>query len=165
MTKKPRFKKWGGPRTPSIKIPTSPKGTPLSMSADPQSLQNPQSARVSPFQTPPTSPSTPVGGLPAITVVDLSHGDPQPPAQGQDQDEPRHMVDPVNPVMMSVTDIASEDVLAIADLFSTMNKALVTMSSAFDRLGSQTENMVSHSLNTKLQDQVCIDPTSFSFVQ
>jgi hypothetical protein len=56
---------------------------------------------------------------------------------------------------MCVTDIASKDIVAIADLFSTMKTALVTMSSAFDRLGGQAEEMVSLSLNIKLQDQVC----------
>ena len=75
--------------------------------------------------------------------------EPQHPAQAQEQDEPMASVD------VSVTDIASKDIVAIADLFSTMKTALVTMSSAFDRLGGQTEKMVSLSLDIKLQDQAC----------
>jgi hypothetical protein len=134
-------------------MPSSPRGV-----AGPQSLQDPQSTLGSPFHTPPTSPSTPGGGLPSIIVVDHD-GESQQPVQRQEHDEDLHTVDSVNSVMVSVSDIASRDVVAIADLFSKMKKALVTMSGAFDRLGSQTEKMVSHSLDIKLRDQVRADPT------
>lgn len=111
------------------------------------SLQSaPQSTLGSPFQTPPTSPSSAVGSLPSTNLLDQTHGELQKPAQAQE---------PIDTLDVSVTDIASKDIVAIADLFSTMKTALVTMSNAFDRLGGQTEKMVSLSLDIKLQDQVC----------
>ena len=126
MTKKSHKPKGNKLQTPNINVQS-----PLKSAS--------RSALASPFQTPPTSPSSAIGGLPS------THGEPQKPLQAQE---------PINTVDVSVTDIASKDIVAIADLFSTMKTALVTMSSAFDRLGGQTEKMVSLSLNIKLQDQV-----------
>lgn len=135
MTKKSHKPKAHKPRTLNVNEQSPLKGAP-------------QSTLASPFETPPTSPSSSVGGLPQINL-DQTHVEPQHPAQAQEQDEPMASVD------VSVTDIASKDIVAIADLFSTMKTALVTMSSAFDRLGGQTEKMVSLSLDIKLQDQAC----------
>ena len=121
------------PRTPKVSVQPSQKG-------------DPQSTLGSPFQTPPTSPSSAVDDLP---LLDQTDGEPQKTEQEQEK------VEPVDSVDVSVTDIASKDIVAIADLFSTMKNALVTMSSAFDCLGGQTEKMVSLTLDIKLQDQVC----------
>ncbi|KAF8161239.1 hypothetical protein B0H34DRAFT_372103 [Crassisporium funariophilum] len=54
---------------------------------------------------------------------------------------------------INANDIMSKDIVAIADLFSAMKNALVTMTNAFDRLGSQTEQMVSLSLDIKAAEQ------------
>jgi hypothetical protein len=130
MTKKSNKPKGNKLQTPNVNVQS-----PLKSAS--------QSTLGSLFQTPPTSPSSAVGGLPS---TDQTNGEPQKPAQAQE---------PTNSVDVSVTDIASKDIVAIADLFSTMKTALVTMSSAFDRLGGQAEKMVSLSLDIKLQDQVC----------
>lgn len=134
MTRKHKSK-GNGPRTPNVNAQASLKSAP-------------QSTLGSPFQTPPTSPSSSVTGLPSISLPDQTHGEPQNPAQAQEQGNA------IDSVVVSVTDIASKDIVAIADLFSTMKTALVTMSSTFDRLGSQTEKMVSLSIDIRLQDQL-----------
>ena len=172
MAKKNFKPKGNKPRTPNVNVQPSQKG-------------DPQSTLGSPFQTPPTSPSSAVGDLP---LLDLTHREPQKTEQEQEKVEPvdsvdlsvtdiaskdivaiadltqsepqkteqeQEKVEPVDSVDLSVTDIASQDIVAIADLFSNMKKALVTMSSAFDSLGGQTEKMVSLTLDIKLQDQVC----------
>ena len=133
MAKKNSKPKGNKPRTPDVNVQPSHKG-------------DSQSTLGSPFQTPPTSPSSAIGDLP---LLDQTHREPQKTEQEQEK------VEPVDSVDLSVTDIASKDIVAIADLFSNMKKALVTMSSAFDSLGGQTEKMVSLTLDIKLQDQVC----------
>jgi hypothetical protein len=56
---------------------------------------------------------------------------------------------------ISAKDVASRDLLVVADLFANMKSTLAMMSSAFDRLGSQTEKMASISLDVKAAEQVC----------
>jgi hypothetical protein len=136
MPKKSNKPKGNRPRTPIVNVDSSLKSAS-------------QSTLGSPFQTPPTSPSSTAGDPPPMNLLDQTQLESQQPVQAQEQGQPTDSVD------VSLTDIASKDIVAIADLFSTMKTALVTMSSAFDRLGGQTEKMVSLSLDIKLQDQVC----------
>lgn len=56
---------------------------------------------------------------------------------------------------ISAKDVASRDLLAVADLFANMKSALTTMTSAFDRLGAQTEKMAALGLDVKAAQQVC----------
>ncbi|KAF8176522.1 hypothetical protein BJ912DRAFT_986806 [Pholiota molesta] len=55
---------------------------------------------------------------------------------------------------ISAKDVASRDLLVVADLFANMKSTLALMSSAFDRLGSQTEKMASISLDVKAAEQL-----------
>ena len=56
---------------------------------------------------------------------------------------------------ISAKDVASRDLLAVADLFANMKSALTTMTNAFDRLGAQTEKMAALGLDVKAAQQVC----------
>lgn len=86
---------------------------------------------ISPFATPPTSPSSPSIDLP-----------PLPPLEST----------------ISADDIISKDIVAIADMFATMKKAMLIMTSAFDRFEIQTEKFASLSLDIKAAEQVCPYP-------
>ncbi|KAJ3514789.1 hypothetical protein NLJ89_g2168 [Agrocybe chaxingu] len=55
---------------------------------------------------------------------------------------------------ISADDIASKDIMAVAELFATMKKTLIYMTSAFERLGSQTEKMMSFSLDVHSAEQL-----------
>ncbi|KAF8967934.1 hypothetical protein BDZ97DRAFT_1802022, partial [Flammula alnicola] len=72
--------------------------------------------------------------------------------QELEQDEPLPQTNPLPE--LSAKEIASRDIVAIADLFSIMKTTLATMTGAFDRLGTQTEKMVSHSLDIKAAEQL-----------
>ncbi|CAA7259037.1 unnamed protein product [Cyclocybe aegerita] len=54
---------------------------------------------------------------------------------------------PISPLEIIAEDIASKDIMAVAELFATMKKTLTSMTSMFERLGSQTEKMMSFSLD------------------
>ena len=90
---------------------------------------------VSPFETPPTSPSSPSTSmmLQSFTVDKI------PP--------------PMEPTI-SVNDIVSTDIVEIADMFATMKKAMLLMTSAFERFEIQTEKLASLSLDIKAAEQV-----------
>ncbi|KDR75746.1 hypothetical protein GALMADRAFT_226392 [Galerina marginata CBS 339.88] len=146
-----RQKPKGKPQKPHIKIPSTPnsasKGGVSAASNDKDTTsQEPQSSLGSAFQTPPTSPSSPVIDLPSMESMTQQSQEPQ------EKQPPQEQVN-VNPAI-SATDIASNDILAIANVFATMKTALVSMTSAFDRLGTQTEKMMSLSLDIKAAEQL-----------
>jgi hypothetical protein len=91
---------------------------------------------ISPFTTPPTSPSSPPVGLPPPMMPHLDQ------------------IPPLEPTI-SADDIISEDIVAIADMFATMKKAMAVMTSAFDRFEIQTEKLAYLSLDIKAAEQVC----------
>jgi len=72
------------------------------------------------------------------------------------QPSPPTAVAPLPPI--SAQDIASgnQDIIAIANLFATMKKTVVSMKTAFDRIGTQAERMVSYSLDVHTAEQVCL---------
>ncbi|PPQ93717.1 hypothetical protein CVT25_013057 [Psilocybe cyanescens] len=121
----------GKPPKPSIKIPATPSSATKGRSATTEDKNSTsvdsRSNMASPFHTPPTSPST--------------------PATEQKQEK--------GPTpALSTNDVASNDILAIANVLATMKSALVSMSDAFDRLEDQTEKMVSLTLDIKAADQL-----------
>lgn len=89
---------------------------------------------VSPFETPPTSPSSPSTSmvLQSFTV---------------------DKIPPLEPTI-SVNDIVSTDIVEIADMFATMKRAMLLMTSAFDQFEIQTEKLASLSLDIKAAEQV-----------
>lgn len=112
--------------------PATPRG-PTSNITDTQSEISAQDSLLplSPFGTPPTSPSslsTPM--MPFSTVV------------------------PTLEPTISANDIISTDIVAIADMFATMKKAMLMMTSAFDQFEDQTEKLASLSLDIKAAEQV-----------
>ena len=115
--------------------PATPRGL-TSNTMDTQSEISAQDSLlpVSPFETPPTSPSSPSTSmeLQPFTV------DKTPPS------EPT----------ISVNDIVSTDIVEIADMFATMKKAMLMMTSAFNRFEIQTEKLASLSLDIKAAEQV-----------
>ena len=58
---------------------------------------------------------------------------------------------------LTANNIASsnQDIVAIADLFSTMKKTLVSMTGNLGRLCSQSEKMVAFTLDIQAAEQVC----------
>ena len=64
---------------------------------------------------------------------------------------------PNNVPIFSADEIASgnRDIIAMADMFATMKKALLSMTGNLERLGDQSERMVSFALDIKAADQVC----------
>jgi len=72
------------------------------------------------------------------------------------QPSPPTAVAPLPPI--SAQDIASgnQDIIAIANLFATMKKTVVSMKTAFDRIGTQAERMVSYSQDVHTAEQVCL---------
>ncbi|KAF9485948.1 hypothetical protein BDN70DRAFT_794913 [Pholiota conissans] len=57
-------------------------------------------------------------------------------------------------VDISAKDIASKDLLVVADLFASMKSTLASMSSAFERLGAQTEKVTALGLDAKAAVQL-----------
>ncbi|KAF8897086.1 hypothetical protein CPB84DRAFT_1731458, partial [Gymnopilus junonius] len=55
---------------------------------------------------------------------------------------------------ISASDTASNEILAIANVFATMKTALVSMTNAFDHLGSQTEKLAEIAVNIKATEQL-----------
>jgi hypothetical protein len=55
---------------------------------------------------------------------------------------------------ISADDIISKDIVAIADMFTMMKKAMLMMTSTFDRFEIQTEKFASHSLDIKAAEQL-----------
>ena len=115
--------------------PTTPRGH-TSNAMDTQSEISAQDSLlpVSPFETPPTSPSSPSTSMALQSLA-------------VDQ------IPPLEPTI-SVDDIVSTDIVAIADMFATMKKAMLMMTSAFDRFEIQTEKLASLSLDIKAAEQV-----------
>ncbi|KAH9485042.1 hypothetical protein JR316_0001948 [Psilocybe cubensis] len=62
--------------------------------------------------------------------------------------------EPSPTLSLSVDDVASKDILAIANVLANMKSALMSMSEAFGRLGDQVEGMVSLSVDIKAADQI-----------
>ena len=64
---------------------------------------------------------------------------------------------PTNGPIPTADEIASgnQDIIAMADMFATMKKSLLSMSDNLERLGSQSERMVSFALDIKAADEVC----------
>jgi hypothetical protein len=115
--------------------PATPCG-PTSNATDTQSEISAQDSLLpfSPFATPPTSPSS------ASTPIAL-------------QSSAVDKIPPLEPTI-SANDIISKDIVAIADMFATMKKAMLMMTSAFDRFEIQTEKLASLSLDIKAAEQV-----------
>ena len=113
--------------------------TPRGQTSNPVDTQSELSAQdsllpVSPFETPPTSPSSPSTSMvPQSFTVDK--------------------IPPVEPTI-SVNDVVSKDIVEIADMFATMKKAMLMMTSAFDRFEIQSEKLASLSLDIKAAEQV-----------
>ncbi|KAF9049883.1 hypothetical protein BJ165DRAFT_1454572 [Panaeolus papilionaceus] len=109
------------------------------------------SAVGSPLHTPPHSPPrstlqlTTASEAPSHLTTTLD----TPKASVQSSDKKPNGVTP-----LIATDVASEEILAIADLFATMKKTLATMTDAFDQFGSQAEKMVSVSHDIKAAEQL-----------
>ena len=116
--------------------PATPRGQ-TSNATDTQSEISAQDSllHVSPFETPPTSPSSPSTPM-ALQSFTVDH------------------IPPLEPTI-SANDIISTDIVAIADMFATMKKAMLMMTSAFDRFEIQTEKLASLSLDIKAAEQVC----------
>ena len=55
---------------------------------------------------------------------------------------------------ISVNDIISTDIVDIAEMFATMKKAMLMMTSAFEQFEIQTEQLASLSLDIKAANQV-----------
>jgi len=119
-----------------------------SISADRQS-------NIAPFQTPPTSPATPVDDLPSLTVG-LQETEPMD-AFEMGPSEPSATDISNSLPSLSANDIAqsNQEIAAMADLFATMKRALTSMRSASDRLGSQNEKLITCALDIKAAEQVC----------
>ena len=115
--------------------PSTPRG-PTSNATDTQSEISAQDSLIppSPFETPPTSPSSP------STPIAL-------------QSSTFDQIPPLEPTI-SADDIISTDIVAIADMFVTMKKAMLMMTSAFDQFEIQTEKLASLSLDIKAVEQV-----------
>jgi hypothetical protein len=62
-------------------------------------------------------------------------------------------IPPLEPTI-SANDIISTDIVAIAEMFAKMKKAMLMMTSAFDRIEIQTEKLASLSLDIKAAEQV-----------
>lgn len=58
--------------------------------------------------------------------------------------------------VLSAQDVATPEIIAISEMFGTMRAALLAMTSAFDRLGVQTERMAADSLHIKAAEQVSV---------
>jgi hypothetical protein len=123
--------------------PATPRGH-ASNAMDTQSEISAQDSLlpVSPFETPPTSPSSPSASMlqQSFTV---------------DQ------IPPLEPTI-SVNDIVSTDIVEIADMFATMKRAMLMMTSAFSRFEIQTQKLASLSLDIKAAEQV--RPSILKFV-
>jgi len=121
-----------GPLTPATPRGSTPNATDASTSA--QDLQ----LLISPFATPPTSPSSPSFDLPPPMIPQVSTV------------EQISLLEPT----ISADDIMSKDIVAIADVFATMKKAMLMMTSTFDRFEIQTEKFASLSLDIKAAEQL-----------
>lgn len=103
------------------------------------------------FQTPPTSPATPEVELPSmIRPVPTAIAD----AATQAIIAPQEQID--GPIF-TADEIAcsNQDIVAMADMFATMKKALLSMTGNLERLGTQSERIVSFAVDIKAADQVC----------
>lgn len=60
---------------------------------------------------------------------------------------------------MSASNIASPDLIALAELFAAMKRTLTTLGTTFDSLGKQTEKMASLAPVVKAAEQVSQFPT------
>ena len=131
---KKRQNKASHPLTPQA---STPRGHTSNVNAmDTQSELSAQDSLlpVSPFETPPTSPSSPSTSMvPQSFTADK--------------------ILPLEPTI-SVNDIVSKDIVEIADMFATMKKAMLMMTSAFDRFEIQTKKLASLSLDIKAAEQV-----------
>jgi len=129
---KPQRRLNKGPLTPATPRGSTPNATDTSASTqDPQLL-------ISPFATPPTSPSSLSFDLP-------------PPMMPQFSTVEQILV--LEPTI-SADDIISKDIVAIADMFAMMKKAMLMMTSTFDRFEIQTEKFASLSLDIKAAEQL-----------
>ena len=122
-----------GSLTPATPRGSTPNATDTSTSA--QDLQ----LLISPFATPPTSPSSPSFDLPPPMTPQFSTV------------EQISLLEPT----ISADNIISKDIVEIADMFAMMKKAMLMMTSAFDRFEIQTEKFASLSLDIKAAEQVC----------
>ncbi|PPQ66311.1 hypothetical protein CVT24_007308 [Panaeolus cyanescens] len=108
------------------------------------------SAVASPLHTPPLSPHRAVSQLPPVSQASLN-ADPAPVA-------PKPSTQSCNKPKMSTplvaADVASPEILAIADLFATMKKTLLVMTNTFSQLGNQAESMISQCHDIKAAEQL-----------
>jgi len=101
---------------------------------------------LSPLETPQTSPGT-------VTAVELpSTEDSTPKQKYHQQVHPEKLLSPG----ITVDDISSKEIVAVANVFSNMKKALASVTTAFDKLGDQIETLETQSLDTKASGQVDI---------
>lgn len=129
--------------------PTTPHGSTSNDTETPtQSGARDPKFPLSPSTTPPTSPSSP-----SIDLV--------PPTMSQSSTVPLAQTQPIpvqtipNPTI-SAEDIISKDIIAIAEMFSTMKKTMAIMTNAFDRFEIQTEKFAVLGLDIKAAEQVCL---------
>lgn len=115
-----------------------------------RSVSTDRQSSVGQFQTPPTSPVSPEVEFPSM-IGESAIG-----ADETAQTASPHQV-PTNGSVPTADEIASgnQDIIAMADVFATMKKALLSMTDNLERLGNQSERMVSFALDIKAADQVC----------
>jgi len=124
-----------------------------------RSVSEDRQSSIAPFHTPPTSPATPALEEPRSMSVMMQ----EDPARVRSEPPPAY-TSAVSVPFLNANDIASsnQDIVAIADLFSTMKKTLVSMKGSLDRLGGQSEKMVSCALDIQAAEQVCRSKPSSS---
>ena len=141
VKKAPKRQNKGPPLTPATpRGPTSNATETLTQDGQPAISAQDSQLPISPSATPPASPSSPSTDLPS-QMTQSSAIDQTP------------LLEPT----VSADDIISKDIVAIADMFATMKKAMVIMTSAFDRFEIQTEKFASLGLDIKAAEQVCPD--------
>lgn len=151
------------PNTPTITSSNPDVRSPVTIALKrKRSVSEDRQSSIAPFHTPPTSPATP--------AVEEPHS-----MSGMMQEDHGSTL---SVPYLTADDIASsnQDIVAIADLFSTMKKTLASMKGSLDRLGGQSEKMVSCALDIHAAGQVCrsmsfqavflswFNPFSFFFV-
>jgi hypothetical protein len=150
--------------------PATPRGHTSNATDTAQSEISAQDS-LHPIATPPTSPSLPSTPMESFTAefppLEPSPSTPLesftaefPPLESTTPSLPSTPMEsftaefpPLEPTI-SANDIISTDIVAIADMFATMKKAMLMMTSAFDRFEIQTEKLASLSLDIKAAEQV-----------
>lgn len=123
-----------------VKGPTASTSAAATLLKRKRSVSTDRQSSVGHFHTPPTSPSSPqILELPMVGLVD----------------DPAHTISPPQAPIFTADEIASnQDIAAMADVFATMKKTLLSMTGNLEQLGNQSDRVLSFALDIKATDQV-----------